>query len=132
MPWHPSFATELSELDAQHQYFICLIDQFEIARQTDDDGLFTLLLEELQRYARYHFASEELLMSAYGYPSDAHRAEHESLLTRMEEMMSQETVNRAKLQLYLYKWLTNHIQLDDRELARHVIEKRRAILDRET
>ncbi|MGC4067889.1 MAG: bacteriohemerythrin [Polyangiaceae bacterium] len=127
MPWHPSFATHLAELDAQHRYFIALIDQFERARRRDDEQLFVLLLDELQRYARYHFASEELLMSAYSYPSEEHRAEHRSLLARMDEMMGQESVNRAKLQLFLYKWLTNHIQLEDCALARHVIEVRRGI-----
>lgn len=128
MPWHPSFATHVPDLDAQHQYFVALLDQLDVACQRDDEAQIGFILEELKRYARYHFANEEILMEAYDYPSEGQRTEHRKLLTRLDEMISDRTISRAKLQLFVYKWLTNHIQLDDMEMAKHILKRRQPFL----
>ncbi|MGE5788436.1 MAG: bacteriohemerythrin, partial [Myxococcales bacterium] len=62
MPWHPSFSTDLPDLDAQHQYFVMLLDRLDVACQLDNGIQLELGLVELRRYAAYHFACEESLM----------------------------------------------------------------------
>lgn len=128
MPWHPSFATHVPDLDAQHQYFVKLLDQLDVACQMDDRAKMDVILAELRRYAHYHFASEELLMAAYDYSPEKQHAEHSQILARLDEMLQDHSVSRAKIQVFLYKWLTNHMPLDDFEFAAHVLERRKPFL----
>jgi hemerythrin-like metal-binding protein len=128
MPWHPSFATHLPDQDAQHQYFVQLLDQLDIACQLDHSATIDLLLAELQRYAQYHFGCEELLMAAYNYPAEIQKREHRLLLSQLDEMMKEHSYSRAKIRLFVYKWLTNHIQVEDKELAKFILLQREPFL----
>lgn len=130
MPWHPSFATQLPDQDAQHQYFIVLLDQLDMACQCNDGQAIEQLLAELERYAKYHFGCEELLMEAYGYPAEAQRREHRELLARLGEMRANTEFSRAKIRLFVFKWLTNHIQIEDKELGKFVLGLRQPYLAR--
>ena len=129
MPWDPSYATLLEEIDAQHRYFVDLLDRLENSCQRGDLLGAQALLQELKRYARFHFQSEEALMRAYEYPSENHLAEHERILSQVAAMLADPDVRPAKIRMFLYKWLTNHIQLEDTEVAKHVNQKRRELLD---
>ncbi len=127
MPWSSQNSVNLEELDSQHRYFIGLLDQVEFAAKSGATERFPTLVMELLRYAKYHFASEQSLMDAYGYKGAAHRAEHEQLLARVEAMVDEAQVRPATLRLFLYNWLVSHIQLEDLELAKFVIRERRRL-----
>lgn len=126
MSWDPKFSVQLEELDSQHKYFFTILDQVETASKERANEQFPLLIEELLRYAKYHFRSEEALMDSYDYPDTAHRFEHDRLLSRAESMMNDAEFRPSSLRLFLYNWIVNHIDLSDRELAHFIMEKRRA------
>lgn len=79
--------------------------------------------------ARYHFASEELLITSYNYPAETQLREHRKLLAQLDEMLTDPTYSRAQIRLFVYKWLTNHIQVEDAELAKHVLSLRQPFLE---
>jgi len=114
----------LVEQDSQHTYFFALLQKVELAcAKKNEDGL-SLLLGELLRYTEFHFASEEALMAAYGFPSEGHKAEHAMLLARVRAMLDDKDFRPGALRLFLYNWATNHIDLEDRELAAFILNAR--------
>lgn len=129
MPWHPCFATQLPDLDAQHQYFVSLLDRLDVACQLDNGIQLELGLAELRRYAAYHFACEEALMRAYEYVGEAHRVAHRKIIERLDEILHQPATEHSRICLFVFDWLTNHIQRDDLELARHVLTRRRQLFE---
>jgi hemerythrin len=124
--WQAQYSVGLEELDAQHRYFVTLLERVEALAKTKQTHLFPPLLEELLRYARYHFATEEALMAAYAYDGAVHRMKHGKMLTRIEAMLSEENFRPAALRIFVYNWLVDHIQLEDLLLANHVRARRAA------
>lgn len=129
MPWHPNFATQLPDLDVQHQYFVSLLDRLDVACQFDNGIQLELGLAELRRYAAYHFACEEALMHAYDYRGEAHCVAHRQIIERLDEILRQPATEHSKICVFVFEWLTNHIQRDDFELAQHVLTRRRLLLE---
>ena len=127
MAWEQQHSVGMDEIDAQHRYFFALLEQIEVASKAHSERRFPFLLEELLRYTRFHFRSEEALMESYCFVGDSHRREHENLLRQAEEMSSRTDVRPAALRLFMYKWIVNHIQLEDMELAKFVSSKRREL-----
>lgn len=77
---------------------------------------------ELIDYTRTHFASEESLMAAAGYPGLAeHRELHQRLLSQVHDMeMRVELGERyvpVDLSRFLYNWLVCHIRAHDRRFG---------------
>lgn len=127
MLWDPQFSVQLAELDAQHEYFFSLLDQVEAASKVGARDRLPALLEELLRYTKYHFTSEEALMDSYEFPGAAHREEHANLVQRAETMLVDPGLRPSVLRIFLYKWIVNHIQLSDVELAQFVVNRRRDV-----
>jgi hemerythrin-like metal-binding protein len=105
-----------------------LLDQLDIACRREDGEAIEHLLAELERYARYHFGCEELLMEAYGYPAETQQREHRELLVRLREMRANPEFSRPKIRLFVFKWLTNHIQIEDKDLGKFVLRLRQPYL----
>jgi hemerythrin len=114
----------LVEQDSQHTYFFALLAKVERACVLRNQEGISILLGELLRYTEFHFASEEALMAAYGYPSDGHKAEHAMLLARVRSMLNDQDFQPGSLRLFLYNWATNHIDMEDRDLAAFVLRAR--------
>ena len=114
----------LIEQDSQHTYFFALLHKVELACEKHKEDSLSLLLEELLRYTEFHFASEEALMAAYGFPSEGHKAEHAMLMARVRAMLDDKDFRPGALRLFLYNWATNHIDIEDRELAAFILDAR--------
>jgi hemerythrin len=117
----------LVELDSQHCYFLTLLEKVEaVCAKHTEEGI-ELVLGELLRYAEFHFASEEALMAAYHYPSEGQKADHTQLMARVRSMLGDKDFRPSSLRLFLYNWITNHIDLEDRELAAFILKARKEV-----
>ncbi|HUT41897.1 MAG TPA: hemerythrin domain-containing protein, partial [Gammaproteobacteria bacterium] len=67
----------IPEIDAQHEELIALINRLhETMLQGAEKAALDDLLSQLIEHTRTHFATEEQLMSQYGYPAfEAHKSE---------------------------------------------------------
>lgn len=81
-----------------------------------------MLLEKLVRHTREHFACEEALMQASGYPDlNTHRREHVMLLAELKQFLT--SVEEGGLELTmeslsaLKHWLIAHIVESDQDYA---------------
>lgn len=112
--WNREYETGVAEIDLQHRYFLSLIGRIESElRGTDDPAYRKRLIEELHRYAKFHFVSEENIMYKLGYPElEKHRKHHIDLLDKLSNRsMSQDT---GSLVAFLITWFRHHTVEEDR------------------
>ena len=135
MEQRPKFSDEfivgVGQVDQEHRQL------FEIAGRTydhlTDPGDAALAaaraaVTELIDYTETHFASEEGLMAAAGYPALAeHQGLHRRLMAQVRDMeMRVEMGERyvpVELSHFLYNWLVQHIQTQDKKFGEFVAHK---------
>lgn len=110
--WTPQLSTGVEVLDEHHRAIFQWLAELEHAT-VDQRTLFGVYaITRLKHYMREHFATEEAMMKAAGYPRLAeHMAEHATFRARLGELqlkcisedISEETVR------FLQDWLTHHI-----------------------
>jgi hemerythrin len=121
--WTPDLSTGVSLLDEQHREIYQWLAELQSAAD-DERTLFGVYsLTRLKHYTRAHFAAEEALMKAAGYPGlAAHAAEHATFRARLDELhlksigqdISKDTVD------FLTNWLTSHITRTDMAYVPHL------------
>jgi hemerythrin-like metal-binding protein len=85
--WTPDLSTGVSVLDEQHKAIFQWLAQLESASAEQRTLFGVYVLTRLKHHMREHFATEEAMMKAVGYPDLArHQAEHAVFRTRLEEL----------------------------------------------
>lgn len=118
--WSDAMSVGIPALDSDHR---CLVRIINLLAEGDHgaESRTTLetVLETVTIYARYHFAREERLLEACGFPAaDVHRAEHEEF-SRFVEQLRARFAGRAgrkvagELLEFLGGWLRHHILIQD-------------------
>jgi hemerythrin len=134
MQWKNEYSIGITEIDDQHKGVIDLfsvIDAAINARESWSDIFFKL--EKLREHARYHFAVEESLMRMHGYSRLAeHIEQHKHFLDKLDQLSMttlsrQVTMNTIN---YLSNWYAEHMQTQDREFVRFIIDNGKVNLTR--
>lgn len=134
MRQYQKYSIGIDEMDAQHAHWIQLIEKFRSIGSEQllgPSGIHAAAqaLEQLLRYTKTHFASEEQFMSAHGYPGiAAHKERHrelEAVVTKLlGEIQAHQTGSTPlKLNLFVTIWLLEHILQEDDRYARFVLGK---------
>ena len=128
--WSPAYETGLTEVDAQHQQLVTLINQYgdHVANSPDirvED--IERLFADLAEYADYHFVEEETLMRNSGLDQgyvDAHHDQHAHFLEQVSRFFSGLTPSdregQRRLLMFLVHWLAYHILGTDKVMARQI------------
>lgn len=121
--WTPALSTGVAQLDEQHKALFQWLAELNTAA-SDERTLFgAYAITRLKNYTREHFAAEEALMKAAGYPRLAqHIAEHQSFRDRLAELhlksigqdISTDTVQ------FLTDWMINHITRTDMDYVSYL------------
>lgn len=122
----------IDAVDRQHRRL------FEIAARVYDnlaggDGAHAAAARataELLDYTATHFADEEALMVAAGYPGlEEHRREHADLLSKVHDMEMRAAFGErnlpAEMSRFLLTWLVGHIKTSDRKFGEHLAARQR-------
>jgi hemerythrin-like metal-binding protein len=129
--WSDKLATGIDEVDGQHQRLVQLINEVgSMCAEAADSSRIKPVLDELVRYAVYHFDTEEQMMRQYGV-SAAHQSSHlnahddfrkqVSLAVGIIQTAPQNSMNLlGQLLEYLARWLLQHIMVVDKRMAREV------------
>ena len=114
--WTPALSTGVAQIDEQHKALFQWLAELNSAA-SDQRTLFgAYAITRLKNYTRDHFAAEEALMKAAGYPKlEEHAAEHAAFRARLAELhlksigedISTDTVR------FLTDWMVNHIRRTD-------------------
>lgn len=118
--WSESMSVGVALLDSDHKALIETINQLHRAVEDRREAEFLdQIFDDLVNYVEHHFAREERVMQACGYPGAAdHRVEHlrfaqDMHYTRDRYFRGEETDIGRELLDYLKDWLNQHILIDD-------------------
>ncbi|MHC4884374.1 MAG: bacteriohemerythrin [Planctomycetota bacterium] len=112
--WTNEYSVGVEELDRQHQHLFGLGNTIEDATLDKAKGY----VMELYKYAREHFAAEEVHMAEIGFPAlPEHRELHNRLCEDFNNTIENGFASEQEFdqfKLFLYGWLTNHVMKFDR------------------
>jgi hemerythrin len=121
LTWSDKFSVQVRQFDEEHKQLMNLINQLHDAMKTGQGKeVIGDVLKGLITYTQNHFAAEERLMKAHGYPAYGnHKKEHNNLTMKVLDFQKGFTEGSALLSqtvmTFLKEWLTNHIQGVDKE-----------------
>jgi hemerythrin len=121
----PQYHVGIAQVDQEHQQLFDIVGRIQHSLERggeDAQAEARRAVSELLDYTRTHFASEEALMAAAGYPELAtHQDLHQELLHQVSDMEIRVEVGEPSASLdlsrFLANWLINHIQAADRRFG---------------
>ena len=118
-------------IDSQHMMFIDIINRlFSNLEPGFDRKCFEMSLQELLKYADFHFCSEEVIMLENNYPDyESHKNEHQELMLQLRSLLSSisfESKDFQALKTFLIEWFQTHTVTVDKELALYIQEQQRS------
>jgi hemerythrin-like metal-binding protein len=118
--WSADYETGIDLIDQDHKVLVELLNQaYDCIGTHEETVTLGSVLNALIDYTEYHFAREERLMEAAGYPDVApHRALHRDLTGRARGIRERYTadpdsVAAREVMEFLRDWLINHILKQD-------------------
>lgn len=129
MIWRDEYAVGVPEIDEQHRKLIDMISGFYGAIGSGEQARAALgqLLGSLLDYTRYHFSTEERLMTASYPAARSHQEEHDGFVAKVNDMSERFHGGRLVLSIeatsFIRDWLIDHIMKADKELAAHLTRR---------
>lgn len=107
--WELKFETGIQRVDLEHKIFLELINTLSVMLDRHvEQMMLDRLVEEIQKYAEFHFLSEENFMQQINYPDyKAHRDLHFELLERFNVAKHKNDKLRDFLD-FMYDWFIGH------------------------
>ncbi len=127
--WSDSFLIGIQEVDEHHKHLVDLLNlSYDCFIQNNSDQKQELLVQDLVRYANYHFEAEELLMEEGNYPFlEEHRQEHGRFAGRAVELQSllHDGCQALDLEImqFLKDWLADHILNSDKKMGFYLLSR---------
>lgn len=132
--WRDQMSVGVPAIDEDHKRLIDLINRFETLAKSDlqgkDEAALRTILGSLAGYARDHFAREERLQAAAGYPGlEENRAEHLKLTAALAAMINRFSDPKERdappedMTRFLQKWLIDHVIKCDLKMKGHKFPK---------
>jgi len=124
--WEEDYKIGLPEMDAEHLVLFALINQIEINVNGEKaDDCLRDVLGALLSYVTFHFAHEQDVMAAHGYPDLAdHIRQHEEFSKAIHDLAEEEAggglETALKLRGMVLNWLINHILRADVAYATYI------------
>lgn len=123
--WHEDYSIGVDEIDSQHKRFLMIVKNIvELDDHNIKDDVVVRMLDELLRYAKFHFQSEELLMISYEYPKlYEQRKEHEKIMIELSRRVLEIKESGAdikKMLHFLVQWFINHTTYSDKGLGAYI------------
>jgi hemerythrin len=123
--WESDFETGNEYVDLQHRFFVDLINRVGINfRQADDVAYKEMLINELRKYADFHFTSEENIASSCNLPGvSIHHQRHSELLEEFNhhaEDLSKGLKTVDEFLGFLTDWFTGHTIYEDQKLFKAI------------
>ena len=122
--WSPKYSVNHPVMDAQHKQLIGLINELYSAMcQRRGKDVLQKILDELIKYTKVHFGSEEKLMRDMNYVEFAqHRHIHKILTQQVIRLQNKFKEGKILLSIevmeFLKNWLINHIQGTDKKYSK--------------
>lgn len=120
--WDKKFELGHERIDFEHRIFLDLIKSASGLKSDKERAL--RLLKEVEKYAEFHFISEENLMLDMEYPEySSHKAEHQMLLATLKEKTFEyrhDQLSLEDLSDFLFQWFALHTTQIDSQLTQYI------------
>lgn len=119
LEWREQLSVGNDLIDADHKYLIEIINLAEQGLKSHNRGVLTGALDNLERYSIMHFAREETIATAAGYPQAEYlHTSHEALMTTLAEIKVEIGDEWAASSVehfssFLRTWLIDHVIKQD-------------------
>ncbi len=119
LEWTPQYSVHVVTIDREHQMWFDLVNGLHqamlVAKGSD---ILATLLAQMTQYTLYHFAHEEELMAAAGYPQmQDHVKQHDELRETARRFVERfergEIAITIELTLFLAQWIKQHTMTTD-------------------
>jgi hemerythrin len=123
--WDDRYKLGNEKIDAEHHIFLDLVVEFDslVASAASKDRLVRTL-REIEKYAEFHFLSEENLMIDCQYPDlDNHIKLHLHLIASLEDQLYRlkaGTCSPAQVFDFLFQWFALHTSSEDKKLVSYM------------
>lgn len=88
LKWNEDMLIGVIEIDIQHRTLLDIINMLADVIETKSYGKTPdRILNEFDRFIRYHFNTEEEMMEKYNFIDKAHLKEHEEVLTKLDNLV---------------------------------------------
>jgi len=126
--WKKQYEVNNSDIDSEHRIFVHIINKIKTGFENGISAKsLDRLVEELLKYADFHFCSEENIMLEVDYPGfEHHKKEHSDLLMQLRNMVfsyNNSTVMDELLK-FLVDWFVKHTIQEDKKLAQFLLNER--------
>ena len=127
--WKPEYSVKIASIDGQHQNLFRMGEELYAAMSAGQGkAVLSKTLDRLVQYTKVHFAHEERLMRAHGYPGlEAHLVEHRALTQKVAAFQSEFENGKALMTVqllnFLKDWLQHHIAESDQKYAPFLKER---------
>lgn len=125
LEWQQNFETPYETINLQHRYFVDFINRISLILQEDETlECHTRYLEEIIKYADFHFTSEENVAFKYNIPGlDEHHDRHGELLEELKHH-AQDLLSRSystnDFVNFLVNWFIGHTVYEDGKMFRQL------------
>jgi hemerythrin len=121
LTWNEKYSVNVREIDDQHKRLLTLVGNLHSAMLEGKgrEGLGKVL-DGVVAYAASHFAAEERLMKAHGYPEyEEHRTIHTKMTQKVLDIQKQYHQGKVNITLdtmkFLEDWVAKHIMGTDKK-----------------
>ena len=125
LKWDPRYELGHERIDAEHRIFLGLIVEFEeLTMQGGARDKLIRTLNEICKYAEFHFLSEENVMADCHYPEQMqHAGLHRKLLAEVTDELFQLTAGKVEpshVFEFLFQWFALHTTTEDKKLVSYI------------
>ncbi len=119
--WSDKYSVNVAIIDEEHKNFIDIFNRVTVIKQSNySQEEVGEILDELVKFARKHFKTEETYMSKFQYPDFLlHYNEHLNfslhLIIYNNQVINGEFIILDELYKYLQEWIVFHIQITDKK-----------------
>jgi hemerythrin len=120
-------------MDNNHEPALKMLDRLHEAMiQGRGEKVVLAILDELNEFYPVYFAREEALLASTAYPDlEEHRRKHGSLLRALADLRRKAGIGHLAITYdtmqTMRRWVEEHVNVDDRHAAMHVMEHRSSI-----
>ncbi|HEY3840885.1 MAG TPA: bacteriohemerythrin [Bryobacteraceae bacterium] len=124
--WLPDYTIGVDQIDQEHRQLFALAAKLDSAIQSGHEKeVLGGISEDLVALTGDHFAHEEQLMDAIGYPyAREHHAQHEEIRQKIQSQVQKvgedEHIRSLRLLELLIQWLKCHTTTTDRRLGNYI------------
>lgn len=119
LQWREQLSVGNDLIDADHKYLIEIVNRAEVSMKANSQIELNAVLAELAVYGQSHFAREELVAKAVGYPdADKLHESHTRLVASLAKFKGEigtgwTEATVAKFTAFLRDWLLGHLIKED-------------------